>query len=181
MRTPLHIETGRLTVPVSASDHIRGDESAPVTLIEYGDYQCPYCGAAYPIVEELLRERAGVVRLVFRNFPLSDIHPYAEGAAEFAESAPSERFWDAHDWLFTHQKELDPPHLAAAAAQLDPSGEMMKAMVGRVYADRIRHDFLGGVRSGVNGTPTFFINGIRHDRGYQLPDLLAAVDVAAAS
>ncbi|MEV0273733.1 DsbA family protein [Hamadaea sp. NPDC050747] len=178
MTTPFDIQTGRLTIPVGAGDHIRGVESAPVTLVEYGDYQCPYCGAAYPIVEELLRERADVVRLVFRNFPLSDIHPYAEPAAEFAESAPADRFWDAHDWLFTHQDKLDPPHLAAAAAELDPSGGMVKAMVGRVFADRIRHDFLGGVRSGVNGTPTFFLNGVRHDGGYQLPDLIRAVDAA---
>ena len=181
MTTPFHIETGRLTVPVGAGDHVRGDQSAPVTLVEYGDYQCPYCGAAFPIVEELLRERAGVMRLVFRNFPLSDIHPYAEPAAEFAESAPADRFWDAHDWLFTHQKKLDPTRLAATAAELDPSGAMVQAMATRVHADRIRQDFLGGVRSGVNGTPTFFVNGVRHDGGYQLPDLIAAVDVAASS
>jgi protein-disulfide isomerase len=177
-KTPFQIETGRLIVPVAAADHIRGDRSAPVTLIEYGDYQCPYCGAAYPIVEELLRVRSGVVRLVFRNFPLADIHEHAEAAAEFAESAPAERFWDAHDWLFTHQDQLDAESLAAAAANLDPTGGMAKAMDGRVHADRVRHDFLGGVRSGVNGTPTFFVNGVRHDDSYQLPTLIAAIDAA---
>ncbi|MFC4131977.1 DsbA family protein [Hamadaea flava] len=178
MTTPFEIQTGRLTQPVGAGDHIRGERTAPVTLVEYGDYQCPYCGAAHPIVQELLRERPGVVRLVFRNFPLSDIHPDAEAAAEFAESAPPDRFWDAHDWLFAHQDRLDPPQLTAAAAELDPSGSMVKAMVGRVFADRIRHDFLSGVRSGVNGTPTFFINGVRHDGGYQLPELIRAIDHA---
>ena len=181
MTTPFHIETGRLTVPVGADDHIRGDRSAPVTLVEYGDYQCPYCGAAFPIVKELLAQRSGVVRLVFRNFPLSDIHPYAASAAEFAESAPAEHFWDAHDWLFTHQDQLDAPHLAVAAAKLDPSGAMVKEMAGRVHTDRIHHDLLSGIRSGVNGTPTFFVNGVRHDGGHQLPDLIAAVDAAAGS
>ncbi|WP_027344590.1 DsbA family protein [Hamadaea tsunoensis] len=179
MTTPFHIETGRLTVPVTAEDHVRGDAGAPVTLVEYGDYQCPYCGAAYPIVEELLRVRSGRVRLVFRNFPLTDVHPHAAAAAEFAESAPAGRFWDAHDWLFTHQDRLDPDSLAAAAAALDPSGSMAQAMDRRVHADRIRHDFLGGVRSGVNGTPTFFVDGRRHDDDYALATLTAAVDAAA--
>src|SRR5262249_33837666 len=121
--TPFHIETGRLVEAITEDDHVRGPDSAPVTLVEYGDYQCPFCGRAYPLVEALLRERADSLRFVFRHFPLVDIHPYAENAAEFAEAAGARgQFWRAHDWLFTHQSQLDPGHLRTAAAEIDPVG-----------------------------------------------------------
>jgi protein-disulfide isomerase len=179
--TPFQIDTGRLVVPVSDGDHSLGPDGAPVVLVEYGDYQCPYCGMAHPIVQQLLAQRPETVRLVFRNFPLTDVHPYAELAAEFAEAAGSlGRFWYAHDWLFTHQNDLGPEGLNAAARTLDPSGRITEEVAQRAYADRIRHDFIGGVRSGVNGTPTFYINGFRHDGGYSLPELLSAVDKAAS-
>src|SRR5271155_1741729 len=101
MRTYFH---GKLTLPVSAQDHIRGPADAPVTLVEYGDYQCPYCGEANPIVEEVQRELGTNLRFVFRNFPLTEIHPHAEHAAEIAEAAATHnRFWEMHDLLYSHQ------------------------------------------------------------------------------
>jgi protein-disulfide isomerase len=183
MTTPLEYLTGRLTAPVSESDHIRGDTEAPVTLVEYGDYQCPYCGQAYPIVEELLRLRPETVRLVFRHFPLTNVHPYAETAAETAEAAGArQRFWPMHDWLFSHQDQIEPASLVRAAAALGMDADAVVRELGdHVYLDRIRTHFVGGVRSGVNGTPTFFVNGLRHEGGYSLAELLADVDEVATA
>jgi protein-disulfide isomerase len=177
--TPFNVETGRLVEPITEDDHVRGPDSASVVLVEYGDYQCPYCGEAYPLVEALLNERADSLRFIFRHFPLVDVHPRAEVAAEFAEAAGARgQFWRAHHWLFTHQRQLDAGHLRSAAADIDPSGGVERDLERRAYNDRIRRDFIGGVRSGVNGTPTFFINGFRYDGGYSLAELLRAVDNA---
>jgi protein-disulfide isomerase len=177
--TPFSIETGRLVTPVNQDDHVLGSPSASVTVVEYGDYQCPFCGRAYPIVNELLAQRPDTVRLVFRHFPLTDLHPYAEIAAEFAEAAGAQgQFWGAHDWLYSHQDSLDPSTLSVAAMNLDPSGGMAKDLAGHAYHEKIHRDFIGGVRSGVNGTPTFYINGRRHDGGYSMAELLLAVDQA---
>jgi protein-disulfide isomerase len=108
-----------------------------------------------------------------------DLHPYAEVAAEFAEAAGARgQFWHAHHWLFTHQSQLDAGHLRAAATEIDPAGGVARDLERHAHDDLIRRDFVGGVRSGVNGTPTFFINGLRHDAGYSLPELLRAVDNA---
>jgi len=180
--TPFQVDTGRLHVPVSDEDHVAGPDGAPVTLVEYGDYQCPYCGQAHPILVRLLEERPDTVRLVFRNFPLVEVHPHAEIAAEFAEAAAARGlFWPAHDWLFTHQDRLAPADLEVAARDLDPSGGIAEELAAHDYMDRIRRDFIGGIRSGVNGTPTFYVNGLRHDGGYSLDELLRVVDAAAAS
>jgi protein-disulfide isomerase len=183
--TPLRVIMGRLAQPVSGDDHVRGPADGPVTLVEYGDYQCPYCGAAYPVVEALLRERADVVRFAYRHFPLTNVHPYAEIAAEAAEAAEAASahglFWPMHDWLFTHQDGLDPANLVRAAAGLGIDAEEVTVALSRhVYRDRVVRDFASGVRSGVNGTPTFFVNGVRHDGGYGLAELTGAVDRAAA-
>jgi protein-disulfide isomerase len=177
--TPFHIETGRLVEPVTPADHTRGPETAPVTMVEYGDYQCPFCGVAYATVEALLEQRPDRVRFAFRHFPLTDLHPYAEAAAELAEAAGTRgQFWRAHDWLYTHQDQLDPVHLLAFAVEIDPSGGAVQDIERHAYNDRIRRDFIAGVRSGVNGTPTFFINGVRHEGDNSLPALLRAVDAA---
>jgi protein-disulfide isomerase len=115
MTTPFQV-SGRLTVPVNDSDHVLGPDTAPVTLVEYGDYECPFCGAAHPVVQDLLRLREGTIRYVYRHFPLSNVHPHAELAAETAEAAGARgRFWAMHDWLFTHQDELSPGALLRAA------------------------------------------------------------------
>jgi protein-disulfide isomerase len=171
---------GRLTLPVSARDHIRGPATAPVTLVEYGDYQCPYCGQANPIVEEIQRRLGSGLRFVFRNFPLTEMHPHAEHAAEAAEAAGAHgKFWEMHDALYANQGALDDHHLANYAASVGVSAaEIHKALAGHAYMDRIREDFLSGVRSGVNGTPTFFINGVRHDGSFDLDSLLAAIAAA---
>jgi protein-disulfide isomerase len=179
-RTPFQVETGRLVEPVNRDDHVRGPGSAPVTLVEYGDYECPYCGRAYPVAEALLAERPTLVRLVFRHFPLTDLHPRAEIAAELAEAAAMVgQFWRAHAWLYTHQGQFDAEHLRGLAVEIDPSGGVERELERRAYSDRIHRDFLSGVRSGVNGTPSFFINGVRYDGDYSLPALSQAVDAAA--
>ena len=172
-----------LTPPVSADDHSSGPEDAPVTLVEYGDYECPYCGAAHPIVQEIQRSLGPNLRFVFRNFPLAQIHPRAERAAEAAEAAGAQgEFWGMHDLLFENQDALADFDLVRYAAQLHLDGERFeKELFDGVYTPRMRGDFRSGVRSGVNGTPTFFINGARHEASWELPTLLAAVQAAAAA
>ncbi|MFJ8687306.1 DsbA family protein [Micromonospora wenchangensis] len=179
MSTPLQV-TARLRVPVTETDHVRGPLDAPVTLVQYGDFQCPYCGAAYPNLAEVLRQRRDIVRLVYRHFPITNLHPYAERAAEVAEAAGRrDRFWEMHDWLYEHQDQLDPVHLSLGVAQVGlPPGEIDAEVDRHAYADRVRHDFTGGIRSGVNGTPTLFVGDQRHDGPLDLPTLLTAVDTA---
>jgi protein-disulfide isomerase len=168
-----------LKVPVGPQDHVQGPARAPVTLVEYGDYECPHCGAAHPIVKEIQARFERQLRFVFRHFPLSEVHPHAESAAESAEFAGAHgRFWEMHDGLFENQDRLGLPLLAALAEVLGLSDlELREALATRKYAPKVRNDFIGGVRSGVNGTPAFFINGERHDGTYAFEDLAAAVAV----
>jgi protein-disulfide isomerase len=183
MSTPLGYATARLAVPVDDDDHLRGVADASVTLVEYGDYQCPYCGMAHSAVQELLRLRPSTVRLVYRHFPLTNVHPFAELAAEVAEAAAArQRLWDMHDWLFDHQQLIEPASMLLGVQGLGLDVESVeRELTEHTYLDRIRRDFVGGIRSGVNGTPTFFVNEVRHDGGYSVPELLAAVDEAAAA
>jgi protein-disulfide isomerase len=181
LTSPLTTTDGRLAVPLDDRDHVLGPEDAPVTLVEYGDYQCPYCGRAHPIVQELLRRRTSVIRFAYRHFPLINVHPYAELAAEAAEAAGARgRFWPFHDWLFANQDLLSPATLIAGLVDMGLDGE---AVAGELrdhnYLDKVRSDFVSGVRSGVNGTPTFFINGMRYEGGHSLPEMVTAVDAAA--
>jgi protein-disulfide isomerase len=171
----------QLVLPVGPRDHIRGPKDAPVTLVEYGDYQCPYCGEAHPIVKSLLDLEPNAIRFVFRNFPITTIHPHAELAAEAAEAAGAHgKFWQMHDWIYEHQDSIAQDDLLAAAALLDLDVDRFDAdLTGHRYEKKVREDFMSGVRSGVNGTPTFFINGARHDGGYQLEELLAAIEAAS--
>jgi protein-disulfide isomerase len=166
-----------LTLAVGKRDHAQGPANAPVTLVEYGDYQCPSCGAAYPIVKALRRRLGDGLRFVFRNFPLERVHPHAEDAAEAAEAAGAQgKFWEMHDFLFENQDELDLPSLMSYAreAQVDTERWALD-METRAFTARVKEDFLSGVRSGVNGTPTFFINGHRHDGPFDEDALLAAL------
>jgi protein-disulfide isomerase len=175
-------DMAQLTPPVGPQDHIQGSETAKVTLVEYGDYECPYCGQAYPIVKELQRRMGDQLRFVFRNFPLSNMHPHAEHAAEAAEAANAQgKFWQMHDYLYEHQNELGDSHLAAyaGAVGLDVS-RFTHEMREHLYASHVHEDFESGVRSGVNGTPTFYINGIRHNGSFDLDTLLQAVRNAEA-
>ena len=175
--------TASLTLPVGQRDHRRGPETALVTVVEYGDYECPYCGKAYPIVKEIQRRLGDRLRFVFRNFPLTQSHPHAQHAAEAAEAAAVQgKFWEMHDYLFEHQRALDDAHLVQYAVALNLDKETFKReMTEHVHTNRVHEDFLSGVRSGVNGTPTFFINGVRHDDSYELETLLAAIVAAMPS
>jgi len=168
----------QLTVPVNESDHTQGAHTAAITLVEYGDYECPSCGQAYPIVKELQQRLGHQLRFVFRNFPLTSAHPRAEPAAEAAEAADSQgKFWAMHDMLFENQDALDEESLLRYAAALGLNeAEFISELESHTHAPRVRRDFMGGVRSGVNGTPTFFINGIRHDGGFDLDTLLNAIE-----
>ena len=168
----------QMTVPVSAArDHIQGPDGAPVTLVEYGDYECPYCGAAYPVIKEIQAQMGDGLRFVFRNFPITNSHPHAEKAAEAAEAAATQgHFWEMHDHLYEHQQQLTAEHLHAHAQALGLDLKRFdQELADNVYAPRVREDFMSGVRSGVNGTPTFFINGVRYDGSHDLDSLLAAV------
>jgi protein-disulfide isomerase len=166
-----------LSLPVGDRDHVQGAAAATLTLVEYGDYECPHCGRAYPIVKEIQRRLGPRLRFVFRNFPLGEIHPHAQHAAEAAEAAGGqERFWEMHDALFEHQNALDDRHLVqyAASLGLDPE-QLHQDLTAHTYARRVREDFVSGVRSGVNGTPTFFINGMRHDDSWDVDTLTDAL------
>jgi protein-disulfide isomerase len=158
----------RLTLPVGDRDHSEGRSDAPLVLVEYGDYQCPYCGAAYPIVKRIRKELGSSLRFVFRNFPITNSHPQAEWAAETAEAAAAQgKFWEMHDFLYENQRFLgDAAYFAKYEEKLKLDATRIAAEVAKgAYSSRIEEDFMSGVRSGVNGTPTFFINGVRYD-GY---------------
>jgi protein-disulfide isomerase len=172
-----------LAAPVSEErDHIQGSADAAVTLLEYGDYQCPYCGAAYPIVKHVQAQMGDRLRFVFRNFPITTSHPHAEQAAEAAEAAAVQgQFWQMHDLLYERQKRLRDEDLHSYAEELGLDVERFDAeLAGQVHAARVREDFMSGVRSGVNGTPTFYIDGARHDGSYDLETLLSALEQAAS-
>jgi protein-disulfide isomerase len=157
----------KLEIPVTPGrDHIEGPVNASLTLVEYGDYQCPYCGAAYPQVKRVQKELGSNLRFVFRNFPLTNMHEHAMNAAETAEAASDQgKFWPMHDFLYEHQATLGDPSVALGyAKKLGLDGQKFEREIAQhVYQKRIKDDFMGGVRSGVNGTPTFYINRIRHD------------------
>jgi protein-disulfide isomerase len=148
--------------------------------VEYGDYECPHCGHAHPIVQRLQQHFGKRLRFVFRNFPLSEMHPHAEAAAETAEFAGAGgKFWQMHDLLFKNQDRLGASLFEAIVEQLDLSAaQWREALENKVYLPRVQADFAGGARSGVNGTPTFFINGQRHDGAFDYESLLAAIENA---
>src|SRR5947209_20546869 len=160
-------ELPKRVIPVEPSrDHIQGDPKALLTLVEYGDYQCPFCGAAYPEVKKIQKDLGPRLRFVFRNFPLTNVHEFARVAAETAEAASAQRkFWEMHDFLYEHQRTLGDNSVALGYAKkigLDTQ-KFEREISQHVYEKRIKDDFMGGVRSGVNGTPTFYVNGVRHD------------------
>ncbi len=168
----------KLSIPVGANDHRQGDDAAKCVLVEYGDYQCPSCGQAYPIVKRLQKHFGKRLAFVFRSFPLSQIHPWAEPAAEAAEFAAAHgKFWEMHDLLYENQEQLGESLFLELSDTLDlSSSQLLTAIAEHTYQDRIKTDFRGGVRSGVNGTPTFFINGVRHDESYDFATLSAAIE-----
>ena len=163
-----------------ARDHVRGPEDAPVTLLEYGDYECPYCGQAEAVIRELLASFGDDVRYVWRHLPLSDVHPHAQMAAEAAEAAADQgAFWDMHDVLLTHQDELTPRDLVRHAESLGlDAGRFKDALRERRHVSRVADDVSSADESGVAGTPTFFINGRRHQGAYDVATLTAEVGAA---
>jgi protein-disulfide isomerase len=174
----MKIDTPQLALPVREDrDHIRGPKKAPVTLLEYGDFECPYCGQAYPVVEAVRQHMGKDLRFVYRHFPLVNAHPHAEAAAEAAEAAGAQhKFWEMHDMLFEHQDALEDRDLLAYAHALGLEIARFVAEVGAgIHAPRVREDFMSGVRSGVNGTPSFFINGLRYDGPRDVESMVAAV------
>lgn len=165
-----------LTPAVSATDHHQGSLDCGLVLVEYGDFECPYCGEAYSEVKAVQKALGAKLCLVFRHFPLKNAHPHAERAAEFAEAAAvAGRFWEMHDWLYEHQDSLQEASLVKAARHLGLEQKLIDATLAGQYAAPVAESFRGGVRSGVNGTPCFFINGIRHDGSYDAATLLEAL------
>ena len=170
----------RLTVPVSERDHIWGPAEALVTLLEYGDFECPHCRQAHPAVQSLLAAPPFPIRFVYRHFPLAQVHPHAQQAAEAAEAAGAqEKFWEMHDLLFDNQQALADDDLLqyAALLQLDLT-RFATELASHIHAQRVRDQFMSGIHSGVNGTPTFFVNDLRHDGSYNFASLLEAVTEA---
>lgn len=169
-----------LKVPVRPEDHTQGDVQADCTVVEYGDYECPHCGHAYPIIKRVQKVFGKRLRFVFRNFPLNEMHPHAESAAESAEYAGAHgKFWEMHDLLFENQDHLGDTLFQELAQKLKlAQADLRKALDKREYMARVHADFTGGARSGVNGTPTFFINGHRHDGPFEYEDLVGAIEKA---
>lgn len=169
-----------LKIPVTDADHALGPRNAVVTVVEYGDYQCPHCAAAQMPVKQIVASYGSRICLVFRHFPLTEVHPMAGAAAEAAEFAGSSgQFWHMHEAIFANQPRLSFDVLVALASALGLSANALRiAWASGAYSSKVKADFLGGVRSGVNGTPAFFINGIRHDGGYSVLELAAGIDNA---
>ena len=168
-------------IEIRPDDHVSGSPNAPVTLVEYGDYECPHCGAAFPIVENIRRRLGDRLQFVYRHFPLTQSHPHAEHAAEIAEAA-GERgaFWAMHETLFANQSALDDVSLVAYAESVGVDSRWAaEALAAGTFAPRVREQFMSGVRNGVNGMPTFFINGRRFDYSLNERVLLATLEDAA--
>jgi len=170
----------QLTMPVSARDHARGGDDARLVLVEYGDYECPYCGAAFPVLQQIREAFGDELRMVYRNFPLTSVHAHAQRAAETAEWAAREgRFWEMHDYLFTHQHDLSDRGLLAAAKAIGLDGKrLQQAWDSHAMIARIKEDFLAGIQSGVTGTPKLFINGARYEGAVTVEALTAALVAA---
>jgi protein-disulfide isomerase len=166
-----------LTLPDPERDHISGSVDGSIKLLEYGDYECPFCANGHAVVKEIQRRLGNDLLFAFRNFPLANIHPHAEHAAEAAEAAGDQgNFWGMHDILFENQAALDDEDLVAYAAELNlDATRLIQEVAAGVYAPRIREDFTSGVRGGVNGTPTFFINGERYDEALDVGQMLRAL------
>jgi len=170
-----------LKQPLSEQDHRRGSDNAPAVLVEYGDFECPFCGRAQGLIRQLQDRFGSQLLFVFRHFPLSTVHPHAELAAEAAEAAGTQgRFWEMHDALYDNQEQLSAELIVGLGQTLELNmPRFMSELNGRSYRARVQQDFMGGVRSGVNGTPTFFINGLRHDGPVDLDSLSTALELAA--
>jgi protein-disulfide isomerase len=170
----------RLRVPVTDRDHVRGPARASVTLVEYGDFQCPFCGRAFYVLQEVEQRMRRDLRFVFRHFPITEAHPLALPAAEAAEAAGAQgKFWEMHDQLYLNQPEFEPDSLLGYARQLHLDiNRFIDDLQNHRYQQHVRNDFMGGVRSGVNGTPCLFINDVRYDGPVEEAELLRVLETA---
>ena len=177
---PSSFKANPLLTPDSATDHIHGSKTGRVTLVEYGDFECPSCGQAHSALKIMLAHFGSDLRYVFRHFPQREAHPHAELAAETAEAAGAQgKFWQMHDLLFDHQQHLDEKHLHQYAKQLEldiPRFE--NEMRDHVYLQRVQEHIDSGNRSGVRATPTFYVNGVLHDASFGFEQLQSAIDAA---
>jgi protein-disulfide isomerase len=164
-------------LPIAGRDHVQGPVGAPIALVEYGDYECPYCGEAYPIVQAVQAKLGKRLCFAYRNFPLTNVHAHAEHAAEAAEAAGVQgKFWEMHDLLFENQASLEDEALARYAETLGLDAQrLMGEVLKEAHGARIREDFRGGARGGVNGTPTFFVNGARFEGPIEVDALLGSL------
>jgi protein-disulfide isomerase len=178
---PQQYEAPKLIRPADSADHRLGPENAPAVLIEYGDFECPFCGQAFPVVGELRRRLGDRLCYTYRHFPVTQLHPHAMQAAEASEAAAAQgKFWEMYDLLFTHQDALEIEDLKRYADELGLDRSTFDQQLDdHIYADSIRRQFMEGVRSGVNGTPAFFINGVRYDGPHELDPLLEAIEESA--
>jgi protein-disulfide isomerase len=167
----------RLVPPLGPRDHVRGSPRAPVSLLEYGDYECPLCRRAHAVVDDVLRRVGADLLYAYRHFPLGRVHPHASMAAHAAEAAGAQgAFWAMHATLFENQDALELPDLLLYARDLNLDVDRFAEEIGSgAYAAKIRDDFRSGVRSGVNGTPSFFLDGLRFDAPWDTDHLVAAV------
>jgi protein-disulfide isomerase len=179
LATPVH----RLTVPVTDRDHVRGDLGARFTLVEYGDYECPFCRAAHPVVQEVEHRLSGQLCFAYRQFPIVNAHPHAVRAAQAAEAAGAQgQFWLMHDRLFESSTGFADENLVRIAVQIGLDARRFIAdLSANRYLDRIREDMASGARSGVNGTPTFFVGGVRYDGRPDAVSLIIALQRSAAA
>src|SRR5258708_14038075 len=177
MKSEAANSSARHLLPQEERDHIQGPVNAQIALVEYGDYECPYCGEAYPIVKAIQERLGDRLCFAFRNFPLVNSHPHAQHAAEAAEAAGAAgRFWEMHDLLYENQDALEDEYLARYAATLGLDAEpLIKEVLAGTHTARVREDFRSGARLGVNGTPSFFINGAHYDGGTDVEELLTAL------
>jgi protein-disulfide isomerase len=180
---PQQYEAPELVRPLDRTDHRRGPENAPIVLVEYGDFECPYCRDAYAIVKEIRHKLGDRLCFAYRHFPVTQIHPHAMEAAEAAEAAAAQgKFWEMYDLLFTHQHALENEDLKRYASDLNLDRKTFDQQLDdHLYADSIHEQFMEGVHSGVNGTPAFFINGARYDGPHQLDPLLEALERSSKS
>jgi protein-disulfide isomerase len=170
----------KLSIPVGQQDHSQGRLDAPVTLVEYGDYECRYCGEAYPVMKAVQEIMGDKLRFVFRNFPITELHPHALRAAQLAEAAAGAgQFWLAHDMLYAHQNALMDIDLMRYGSAVGVSAIALREAFDGRFDQKIESDFMGGVRSGVTGTPTLFINGTRYDGPRDVDSLVEALNQVA--
>jgi protein-disulfide isomerase len=173
----------QLDPPLGPGDHVDGPRDAPLELVMYGDFQCPFCNAAQPILRRVRDRLEGRLRFAFRHFPLTEIHPDAQRAAEASESAAAQdAFWEMHDALYGRRGELGLDSVLAAARSVGLDAERVREeLAAGAHAARVEADVRSGRAAGVSGTPTFFVNGVRHRGGYDAQSLIAALEGSSSS